>query len=58
MALLDTHASEAQGPAQILRTLFKAFQPSARKTKAESMVQKRPQHEANYMADIGMEVGF
>lgn len=58
MALLDTHAPETQGPAQILRAVLRAFQPSARKTKAEAMVQKRPQHEANYLADIGMEIGF
>ncbi len=58
MALLDTHAPETHGPAQILRSLLKVFKPAARKTKAEAMVQKRPEHEANYMADIGMEVGF
>ncbi len=58
MALLDTHAPETHGPAQILRTLLNVFRPAARKTKAESMVQKRPHHEVNYMADIGMEVGF
>ena len=58
MALLDTHAPATQSPAQIIRSLFKVFQRSNRKTKAEAMVQKRPQHEANYMADIGMEVGF
>lgn len=58
MALVDTHATGTQGPAQALRAIFKLFKRSAPKTKAEAMVQKRPQHEANYLADIGMEVGF
>lgn len=58
MALIDTHQTGTATPAPMLRALFKLFQRSAPKTKAETMVQRRPQHETNYLADIGMEIGF
>ena len=53
-----TASRSTQLPAPMLRALFKLFQHSAPKTKAETMVQRRPQHETNYLADIGMEIGF
>lgn len=62
MALIDTLPAAPRtqrGPLQILRAILA---PALRRSEAApataSRASRRPAHEAEYLADIGMEVGF